>query len=171
MTFRGITPTLWMAEAFKHLGLREIPGKQNNPTIVRWVKELKGWWNEDETPWCGTFVAHCLQAAGMPTPKDWYRAKSYADYGVSCIKTEAPFGAIGVKSRKGGGHVFFIVARDISGNILYGLGGNQSNMVNIVPFHLSEIDAVRWIPQVANRVPLPVVKPGDIQVANRGSES
>lgn len=33
----------WIAEAKKHLGLQEIPGKQHNPTILKWLSELKAW--------------------------------------------------------------------------------------------------------------------------------
>ena len=49
----------WIKEARKHIGLAEIPGKQHNPVIVNWLTALGAWWNDDETPWCGTFVAHC----------------------------------------------------------------------------------------------------------------
>jgi hypothetical protein len=32
---------------------------------------------DDETPWCGTYVAHCLQTSGVKFPKDWFRALAY----------------------------------------------------------------------------------------------
>ena len=71
----------WVAEARKHIGLKEIPGKQHNPVIVNWLKSLKAWWVDDETPWCGTFVAHCCRTAGRDLPQHWYRAKAWADAG------------------------------------------------------------------------------------------
>lgn len=78
---------MWIDHALRHVGLREIPGKQHNPTIIKWLSQLKGWWKEDETPWCGTFVAHCLREAGLPIPQHWYRAKAYADFGSPVLRT------------------------------------------------------------------------------------
>jgi len=146
----------WLDEAFKHVGQGEIPGKKHNPVILRWLTSLGAWWSEDETPWCGTFAAHCLKTAGLVPPKHWYCAKAYADHGSPCSRDPIPFGAICVKSRKGGGHVFFAVAQSRDGETIYGLGGNQGNRVSIVPFKLAEIDAVRWPVSDAIRLALPV---------------
>jgi uncharacterized protein (TIGR02594 family) len=135
----------WMVEARKWIGLKEIPGKDHNPTIINWLTSLKAWWRDDETPWCGTFVAHCLRTAGIQPPKDWYRAKAYADFGYKDVlkayyKSGVPVGAIGVKSRTGGGHVFFVVSNSLDGNFVYGLGGNQNNSVSIAKYPISSID-------------------------------
>ena len=148
----------WIDHAFRHRGLREIPGPRHNPTILQWIRSLKGWFKDDETPWCGTFVAHCLDVAGLPIPKHWYRAKAYLDYGAACNKDSIPFGAICVKGRTGGGHVFFAVARSPDGQRIYGLGGNQSNMVNIAAFRLSDIIGVRWPDRAAPRMALPIAQ-------------
>jgi len=160
----------WITEAFSNLGTTEIPGKQHNKKILNWLLSLKAWWSEDETPWCGTFVAHCLQIAGITPPKNWFRAKEYALYGTPCNKTSIPFGAICVKSRVGGGHVFFAVARDSSGTIIYGLGGNQRNKVSIVPFKLTDIDAVRWPGGEVTGLPV-AVSASDIGASPPGSEA
>lgn len=163
---------LWMTEAFKHVGLREIPGKNHNSTILKWLVSLKAWWREDETPWCGTFVAHCLRTAKLETPKHWYRAKAYALCGSPCNKDSIPFGAICIKSRQGGGHVFFAVARSRDGQTIYGLGGNQGNMVSIVPFKLGEIDAVRYPPNGGIRIALPVAaSAAQLNAVKAGSEA
>lgn len=137
---------VWIEHAFRHVGLKEIVGSKHNPIILKWLIQLKAWWKEDETPWCGTFVGHCLKEAGIEPPKHWYRAKAYGEYGNAQSRDSIPFGAICVKSRKGGGHVFFAVAASRDGKVIYGLGGNQGNMVNITAFHVSDIDSVRWPP-------------------------
>jgi len=149
---------LWIDHAFRHLGLKEIPGPKHNPIILRWIRSLKGWFTDDETPWCGTFVAHCLQEAGLPIPKNWFRAKEYGAYGTYCPKNAIPFGAICVKSRQGGGHVFFAVASSRDGRIIYGLGGNQRNMVNITSFGLDDIDSVRWPDSSLKKMALPIAE-------------
>lgn len=161
----------WMDDAFRHRGMREIPGKAHNPIIIKWLKSLKAWWSEDETPWCGTFVAHSLREAGITPPKHWYRAKGYLDYGTPVNKANIPFGAICVKGRTGGGHVFFAVAKSPDGRIIYGLGGNQSNCVNITSFKIEELIAVRWPPTSTTRLSLPSVTADQIGAANRGSEA
>jgi len=149
----------WIARARELIGTREVPGPQHNKTILEMLYRLKSWIKDDETPWCGTFVAHCLQAAGLVYPKHWYRALAYRDYGTAESLDNIPYGAIAIKGRKGGGHVFFAVAQSPSGIMIYGLGGNQNNAVNIAAFSRRDILAVRW-PSGANvsKRPLPVVR-------------
>lgn len=131
----------WIAEARKFVGLTEIPGKQHNPTIVNWLSTLKAWWSDDETPWCGTFVAHCCREVGRDIPKHWYRALAWSDYGYRLDKPA--FGCLAVFSRVGGGHVGFVVGRDRQGNIMV-LGGNQGNKVSIARFDPARVTAYVW---------------------------
>lgn len=132
---------IWLTEARKHEGLAEIPGLRHNATILRWLQQLKAWWQDDETPWCGVFVAHCIDQAGLPLPKFWMRAKAWADWG-SRLAAPVP-GCIVVFDRKGGGHVGFVVGRTANG-LLMVLGGNQGNRVSIAPFELCRVLAYVW---------------------------
>ena len=132
----------WLAEAKKHIGTAEVPGKQHNSKILGWLRALKAWWSDDETPWCGTFVAHCLQQSGLPVAKNWFRAKDWATYGSNLRSTHVAPGAILVFARKGGGHVGFYVGED---NVYYHvLGGNQSNSVNVMRIAKMRCVAIRW---------------------------
>lgn len=131
----------WMAEARRYIGLAEVPGKAHNPTIVRWLATLKAWWSDDETPWCGTFAAHCVRHAGRALPQHWYRALAWADAGARLDKPA--YGCIAVFARKGGGHVGFVAGRDRAGNLLV-LGGNQGNRVSIAKFEASRVVAYVW---------------------------
>ena len=130
---------VWLIEARKHMGVKEIPGKQHNPLILTWIRKLGGWFTDDETPWCGTFVAHCMRETGFEVPKHWYRARDWASWGKP---TQARVGAIAVFARGGGGHVGFVVGE--SKSAYYILGGNQSNAVNITPLSKTRILAFRW---------------------------
>ena len=132
----------WVIEALKHLGLKEIVGPKHNPTIMSWIKNLNGWFKDDETPWCGTFIAQCLKEANRGYPKHWYRALAYADYGTKLAKPA--YGSIGVMGRSGGGHVTFIVGETQDGKYLVGLGGNQSNAVTLAKFPKSRFTAFVW---------------------------
>ena len=131
----------WIEEAKKHLGLTEITGPQHHPTIQAWLKFLNAWWSDDETPWCGVFVAYCIKKAGLPIPKNWMRAKEWATWGT---KLSAPIpGCIAVFERQGGGHVGFVEGVDNAGRLMI-LGGNQGNSVSIAPFDKSRIVAFVW---------------------------
>lgn len=160
----------WVDIAMRFRGLREIPGKQHAPKIQMMLKKLKAWWSDDETPWCGVFVGYCLQEAGFKPPAAWYRAKAYETYGTAASRDPIPFGAICTKTRTGGGHVFFAVARSRDGNTIYGLGGNQSNMVNIMAFKMSDITAIRWPEGAAtvSRMQLPIATAEQISAASLG---
>lgn len=132
----------WLTEAKKHIGLREIPGSRHNKTIILWLAKLKAWWSDDETPWCGTFVAQCLQSSGLPVAKNWFRAKDWATYGSNLRFSHLAPGAILVFAREGGGHVGFYVGED--GSFYYVLGGNQSNGVNVMKLAKARCIAARW---------------------------
>lgn len=153
----------WIAEAKSLIGLREVVGVKHNPNIVAWLKDLKSAWLEDETPWCGTFIAHCLKTAGRSLPVHWYRAKAYLDYGTRLSKPA--YGCIAIKSRVGGGHVFFVVGKTKDG-YLVGLGGNQGNAVSLAKYHPSVIDGYVW-PSKSDGIPsLPYPARFDLPVYN-----
>lgn len=151
----------WVKAGRMKLGEREIPGSKNNPWIVGFWQRLGArWFNDDETPWCGGFVAWCLNEAGLPYPKQFPRAASYRTYGVPC---PAQVGAIGVKGRKGGNHVFLIVGETKDKRFFKALGGNQGNMVSVIDIAKSDVDAIRWPPGVAQaNIPLPVLARGTV---------
>jgi uncharacterized protein (TIGR02594 family) len=135
------TRPTWLLEAYHHIGMAEVPGPPTHPTITTWLRRLKAWWADDETPWCGVFVAACIDQAGLPLPRLWMRAKAWADWGVR-LAQPVP-GCIVVFARQGGGHVGFVVGRTKAG-LLMVLGGNQGDKVSIAPFELSRVLAYVW---------------------------
>lgn len=132
----------WMEIAKGYVGVKEIPGAKHNSTIQKWLAKLGAWWRDDETPWCGVFVAHCLREAGLPLPENWMRAKVWADYGSNLRSTHVAPGAILVFARQGGGHVGFYAGEDSS--YFYVLGGNQGNAVSISKIAKTRCIAIRW---------------------------
>lgn len=131
----------WLIEGRQHIDLKEIPGAASNATITRWLITLSAWWRDDETPWCGAFVAHCIEQSGYAIPKYWMRAREWASWGRYL---DAPIvGCIVVFERKGGGHVGFVVGQDDRGNLLV-LGGNQGNAVSVAAFPRARAVAYRW---------------------------
>lgn len=132
----------WFKIARSYNGLREVPGPKHNPVILRWLEKLNAWWRDDETPWCGVFVAHCMQASKLPYPKLYMRAKAWSDYGARLQPHLLAPGAILVFDRAGGGHVGFYVGEDATH--YHVLGGNQANAVNIMRLAKGRLTASRW---------------------------
>jgi uncharacterized protein (TIGR02594 family) len=154
----------WLVGARKLIGTREIVGPQNNGWIVsQWAKLGASWFNDDETPWCGLFVASCLQAVGLAFPGKgaFARALAWKDWGKAC---SPQLGAVAVFQREGGGHVGFLVGE--SATEVYVLGGNQGNMVSIMPLAKSRMVACRWPLErsMSAAVPLPAMSGGVVSV-------
>jgi uncharacterized protein (TIGR02594 family) len=134
----------WLEIARTYVGVREIPGPQHNPVIARWLHGLKAWWQDDETPWCGTFVAACLQQSGHPVARHWMRARAWLEWGLP-INVGA-LGAVAVIKRGDNpqqGHVGFVVGWSADGRLLL-LGGNQSDEVNVRGFAPDRLLGYRW---------------------------
>jgi len=122
----------WMITAMNELGQREISGIRANPKILEYFKASRFWGKDDsgsKNAWCASFTSWVMEQHGYTVPKDAYRAKSWGNFGKSVDKPT--YGAIGVKSRSGGGHVAFVVGQSRDGKLLYMLGGNQNDEVNI----------------------------------------
>lgn len=132
----------WLTIATSHIGTREIPGPKHNAKIIGWLRRLKSWIKDDETPWCGTFCAAVMQEAGLGYPAMFVRAKAWADYGANLRAAAVAPGAILVFSRDGGGHVGFYVGEDDTA--FHVLGGNQSNAVNVTRIAKRRCIAIRW---------------------------
>ena len=162
-----MTEPSWLPVARKYLGTTEVTGRAHNPTISRWLRELKAWWTDDEAPWCGVFVAAVLRESGFSVPQHWYRARAYLDFGQK--ESIASLGSIVVFERGGAGHVGFAVGHDERGRLMV-LGGNQSNAVNVQPFEMSRVLGYRWPlartwplaspDPLAPRIPLPLIQSG-----------
>jgi len=124
----------WIEIAKQELGTKEIHGNKHNPRVLQY-HAVSGGFSTDEVPWCGSFVNFVMLKAGYKGPKNPARAKSWLKFGKS--SKEPVFGSIAVKSRKGGGHVCFVLGQDKSGKYLYCLGGNQHDEVNISKYKKS----------------------------------
>jgi len=78
-----------------------------------------------------------MKQHGHAAPAHPYRALAWKNFGQTLKKPA--FGAIGIKQRKQGGHVAFLVGQSRDGKSYYMLGGNQDDEVNI-----SEYPVLVW---------------------------
>lgn len=133
----------WLSVMRAISGTKEFPGGADNPIILAWVDailarypKLKpgiGWYKHDATPWCGLCEAYTVAISGyMPPPAPLFATNWFYDWPEGIRLKEPVLGAIGVKTRAGGGgHVFTYEGEDET--FFYGRGGNQSDMVNVAP--------------------------------------
>ena len=137
-----MTEPRWLTYARSFNNLREVPGPRSNATILGWLVKLKAWWKDDATPWCGVFVGYVMQEYGFPIPRDWMRAKAWADWGVNLRTTHLAPGAVLIFGREGGGHVGYYVGEDATHYHVF--GGNQSDSVNTMRLGKGRLIAARW---------------------------
>lgn len=159
----------WFREAQRLMGLREISGPSSNSEILSWAKKLGGWiagfYKDDDIPWCGLFVSHCL---GLTLPEEALpgnplSALAWKSFGINL---DIPrYGAVMVFSREGGGHVGFYVSEDF--DCYHVLGGNQGNSVSITRVLKSRRVACRWpktvpVPPLGPAIRIPALKNSEI---------
>lgn len=153
----------WVSIARSLIGLKEIPGPRHEARIVGFWQRLRvTWFRDDETAWCGAFVGYCVAEAGLKVlpPAEVGRAGAWATWGVAA---RPQVGAIGVKKRKGGNHVFIIVGETPDRRFYKALGGNQSNQVSIVDIAKSDTFAIRWpSDQAQSMIALPTLPAGTV---------
>lgn len=118
--------------ALDQYGVKEIPGKKDNPAIVKYFDEIgfDGSKLKDETAWCSAFVNWVMLKAGKPRSGK-LTARSWLKIGKSVTKPEK--GDVVVfwrgSPRSWMGHVGLFVRE--TEQFVYVLGGNQSNQVKI----------------------------------------
>lgn len=146
---------LHLAFALGYYGLKEIEGEKSNPVILEMADALNvqvgSFYNNDDTPWCAIFAGFVLKNCGEDYPKgyDAMRAKSYQTIGIG--QRQAMLGDMLILERDGGGHVCFYVGEDDWN--FHVLGGNQKNMVCIVPIEKSRVIAIRRMKKVYDNPP------------------
>ncbi|TPG53108.1 TIGR02594 family protein [Sphingomonas glacialis] len=136
----------WLAEAHTLIGLKEDTSAGSNEQILQWALEQHISYHDDDVPWCGLFVSHCIasQLPREPLPANPLGARAYQTFGKPISPQP---GAVVVFWREslesGKGHVGFYVGEDQDRNFLI-LGGNQGNAVSIIGKPRERFLAARW---------------------------
>ena len=144
-------------EGLRTLGTVEVPGAGDSPTIMAWKRELlaagidvRGY-SGDAVAWCGLLAAiTALRARKDLGPVGnvlW--ARNWLKFGIPV--DEPMLGDYAIWPRGNGGHVNIVIALDEAGYV-HGLGGNQSDAVNIMRKHRSDALGFRR-PKYRNQPP------------------
>ncbi len=127
-------------KALSQYDIKEIPGVDNNPEIMKYFDEIGvEWVQSEETAWCSAFINWCAKKSGKKyTGK--LNARSWLDVGEPIegfhgIGDIVVFWREDINSWKG--HVGFFIRE--TKDIIYVLGGNQDNKVCIKPYPRSRL--------------------------------
>ena len=117
--------------ALSQYGVTEIPGPANNPNILSYFNYIGHTWVQgEETAWCSAFANWVCKKEGKPYSGS-LTARSWLDVGEHVFVPK--LGDIVVLWRESPtswkGHVGFYINHDDA--MVYVLGGNQDNQVNI----------------------------------------
>ena len=151
--FRGSSPGIavthdlmpWMQEARRLIGLKEDVGPGSNPTLIDFGEALNIDYANDDVPWCGLFVAHCIGSSlpNEPLPTTPLLARAWRKFGQSCAPQSGAVLVFWRGSPDGiKGHVGFYEGEDPTH--YHVLGGNQSDAVNVRRIERRRLLAARW---------------------------
>ncbi len=154
---------------FEELGVKEIPGEDDNARILNYAKEsgISGI-SDDETPWCSIFTNWVAYKLGLERT-DKPNARSWVNVGES-ISAPSP-GDVVVFWRESRtswkGHVAFFLGYSSDLSKVFCIGGNQGNAVSVASYDSSKVLQFRRLDDEANEfgIPNPVLKMG-----SRGEE-
>ena len=135
--------------ALGYKGIKEYPGSQHNPEVVKFFSDSgHDWVQDDETPWCAAFVGSVLAQCGI-SGTNKLNARSYLGWGSSTSISNANPGDVVVFWRGSRdswkGHVAFYSHHDE--NNVHVLGGNQGNSVSIKAYPRDRVLDVRTMKQ------------------------
>ena len=138
--------------AQRFVGVKEIPGKQDNPMVLAMLRLDQSWPQDDEVPWCSAFMNYIAWLLRLPRSKS-LRARSWLTVGWEVEHDKARVGFDVVVLKRGGGdqpgpevieapgHVGLFAG--VSGTRVMVLGGNQGDTVSVAAFDRARVLSVR----------------------------
>lgn len=138
----------WMIEAAKHLGLQEIAGPKAAPEIVQMAHDIGLTdYESDEDTWCAIFAGACIRRTlpnePLPSYPQWSRG--YCRFGVPLIMPCPGSLCIFWRGKSPSldlGHAGFSIKE--TDEVIYTIGGNQTNSVCVAPQLKSKLVCRRW---------------------------
>lgn len=127
--------------AVSQIGVKEIPGEEDNPRIIEYdtYTTLKA--TDDETPWCSSFVNWVMAKAGVERTNS-AAARSWLNWGEHIMEPLPGCIVILKRGAPPSGHVCLYVAPAGKG-LIQCLGGNQGDQVKISVFKTADVLAYR----------------------------
>lgn len=145
--------------AAAEIGQAEVPGPGNNPRILDYARSTGiTWIDDDETPWCSTFMNWVAFSAGVERT-DQANARSWLTVGRPAEPPEpgdvVVFWRESLESTKG--HVGLFMGYSRGGDRVYVLGGNQGNQVGVTAYGADRVLGFRRLRRSEHSIPEPVL--------------
>lgn len=148
-----------LLEALKLHGTAEVPGPNNNPSILAWARRvgLEKTYRADETAWCGLFMAYAALQAGWDVPLNPLGARNWLAFGDPAKTPMLGDVLVFWRERRTGfkGHVGIYVGEDATA--YHVLGGNQADRVSVKRISKNRLLGAR-------RCPWKINQPGNVRV-------
>lgn len=134
-------------------GLKETPGKADNPIIIQMAKDagFEHDYLHDDIAWCSMFANWVAFKAGYERSKK-LNARSWLDVGEPIEEKDLQTGDAVILWRDAPagpfGHISFYI-NHLSENWLNLLGGNQNNMISIGAFDKHRVLGYRRLKKIA----------------------
>jgi len=140
--------------AMRFLGLTEVAGSVDNPTVMAMLTLDNEWPQNDETPWCSAFVNYICWLLYLPRTSS-LMARSWLELPTEVALADAESGWDVVILKRGTGdqpgpevtrapgHVGFYGG--LEGDKIKVLGGNQGNAVSVSEYPVSRLLGIRRI--------------------------
>lgn len=134
----------WLKWARERVGIMEEPGKDNNPTVVKWFKQAKASWtpDADSVPWCAAFVGAALEETGYKGSGS-LMARSYLEYGRP-IRCQPGAIAIFPRGEPPAGHVSIVESVNWDDLTMVTIDGNVDDKVMRVKRKIDSAIDFRW---------------------------
>lgn len=154
-----------LLEMLKVYGLKEVPGEQDNPEIVSMFHTIGyNWVQDDETSWCSASLNYfCFRLGYERSGK--LDARSWLTVGEEVTTPQigdvVVFWRINPQAWQG--HVGLYINEDK--NYIYVLGGNQKDMMCIIPYPKIQLLGYRRLKKVVyfkSRKQHPISLPMDL---------
>ena len=134
---------------FNHYYEMEKPGDDSNPIILKIIQWALPYIQDDaDAAWCAIYMSYMFHVCGYDHlfPKTMLaRDPHNKEYGKEVSVEEAQLGDIVVYWRispdSWKGHVGIVIR--VTDDVIYTLGGNQDNKINITPYKRSTVLSIR----------------------------
>lgn len=137
-----------IVKALGQYGIIEFPGKEDNPEILKYFNIIgQSWVKSDEMSWCAVYVSWCAKVCGYEHSVE-LDARSWLKVGEPVLDVKIGDIVIYWREAKNSwkGHVGFPIRTE--GNVIWTLGGNQSNMVKISPYPETRVLGFRRLKKI-----------------------
>lgn len=128
-----------LIEMLRYYGLKEVVGPDSNPKILKFFKDIGyNWVEDDSVAWCSAALNYFCKKLGYERSHA-LDARSWLKVGIQIFSPKIGDIVIFWRESKDSwkGHVGLYISEE--NGVIYTLGGNQGNALNITPYNKARL--------------------------------